>query len=179
MHLAKNIAKNIAKNNFAMINNPVQIIKGYGLLKNHVQIAEVDKEISLAIVYPGFYVPASVINNCNVILDARTPMEYREINADMVNNETIIKSQETLIGFAVCQSFSTILEHRCLRLFDFLVSFAKSINVSKIPFHMTHETIGSLTGSTRVSVTRLLGKFEEEGLLTIRKRRIIYKGLEI
>lgn len=169
----------LEKHNFAILDKPIQIVEGYGLLKNHVYISNTDREVSLAIVYPGFYVPTSVINNCNVILDARTPMEYRELNADMVNSATIIKSQETLICFAVCQSFSLILEHRCLKLFDFLVNFSKSLGIDKIPFHMTHESIASLIGSTRVSVTRLFAKFEEEGLLTIRKRRIIYKGLEI
>ncbi|MGF1486227.1 MAG: Crp/Fnr family transcriptional regulator [Prochloraceae cyanobacterium] len=42
-----------------------------------------------------------------------------------------------------------------------------------LPFSLTHSQIGSAIGSTRVTVTRLMGKLREEGLISIQEDNLI------
>jgi len=43
---------------------------------------------------------------------------------------------------------------------------------------LTHQEIANLIGSSRVTVTKLINKFIDEGMLTIKKRKIIIKDFE-
>ena len=43
---------------------------------------------------------------------------------------------------------------------------------------LTHQEIANLIGSSRVTVTKLINRFIDEGLLTIKKRKIIIKDFE-
>jgi len=43
-----------------------------------------------------------------------------------------------------------------------------------LPFPLTHAQIGSAIGSTRVTVTRLMGKLRQQGLIGIQGDHLIY-----
>jgi CRP/FNR family transcriptional regulator len=43
---------------------------------------------------------------------------------------------------------------------------------------LTHQEIANLIGSSRVTVTKLINRFIDEGLITIKKRKIIIKDFE-
>ena len=42
-----------------------------------------------------------------------------------------------------------------------------------MPFPLTHAQIGSAIGSTRVTITRLMGKLRQRGLITIQGDSLI------
>lgn len=47
----------------------------------------------------------------------------------------------------------------------------------RLPVRLTHQTLASAIGTTRVTVTRLLGGFQRQGEISIdRTRHIILKG---
>jgi CRP/FNR family transcriptional regulator len=43
---------------------------------------------------------------------------------------------------------------------------------------LTHQEIANLIGSSRVTVTKLINKFIDDGMITIKKRKIIIKDFE-
>lgn len=43
---------------------------------------------------------------------------------------------------------------------------------------LTHQDIANLIGSSRVTVTKLMNQFMDEGLIKIYKRKIIIKDME-
>lgn len=52
-----------------------------------------------------------------------------------------------------------------------------TIEGSLIPVHLTHQTLASAIATTRVTVTRLLGYFQQQGEISLnRDRQIILKG---
>ena len=48
-----------------------------------------------------------------------------------------------------------------------------------IPYHYTHEQLGSIIGARRVAVTRAFGVLQDEGAVELRRRRIHVKDLEL
>jgi len=67
-----------------------------------------------------------------------------------------------------------------LRLWQFLVwlseKFGRNVEQGKlIELHVTHQEMAEVLNTTRVTVTRLLQQFEEEGTMTRYKRRIILR----
>jgi CRP-like cAMP-binding protein len=65
-----------------------------------------------------------------------------------------------------------------LRLWQFLIwlseKFGRDVEQGKlIDLNVTHQEISEVLNTTRVTVTRLLQQFEEEGLLIRHKRRIV------
>ena len=67
-----------------------------------------------------------------------------------------------------------------LRLWQFLIwlgeKFGRDVDLGKlIDIAVTHQEIAEVINTTRVSVTRMLQQYEEEGLLTRRQRRIILR----
>lgn len=47
-----------------------------------------------------------------------------------------------------------------------------------LPWPLTHAQIGSAIGSTRVTVTRLMGRLRQEGILEIQRDNLIYLALD-
>ncbi|MEC4816495.1 MAG: Crp/Fnr family transcriptional regulator [Scytonema sp. PMC 1069.18] len=66
----------------------------------------------------------------------------------------------------------------CLRLWQFLIwlseKFGRDVEQGKlIDLNVTHQEMAEVLNTTRVTVTRLLQQYEEEGMLIRNKRRII------
>ncbi|AFY86962.1 MAG: Regulatory protein CysR [Chroococcidiopsis cubana SAG 39.79] len=84
----------------------------------------------------------------------------------------------------VCQTEELLsIIHRkpvSLRLWQFLIwlgqKFGRDVDLGRlIDVAVTHQEIAEVINTTRVSVTRMLQQFEEEGLLTRHQRRIILR----
>jgi len=82
----------------------------------------------------------------------------------------------------ICQTEELLsIIHRkpvSLRLWQFLIwlgeKFGRDVDLGRlIDVAVTHQEIAEVVNTTRVSVTRMLQQFEEEGLLTRHQRRII------
>jgi CRP-like cAMP-binding protein len=48
-----------------------------------------------------------------------------------------------------------------------------------IPYHYTHEQLGTIIGARRVAVTLAFGVLQDEGAVELRQRQIHVKDLEI
>ncbi|MBO3463247.1 Crp/Fnr family transcriptional regulator [Aetokthonos hydrillicola Thurmond2011] len=82
-----------------------------------------------------------------------------------------IQQAEELLSIIHCKPI-------CLRLWQFLMwlgeKFGRDVEQGKlIDLNVTHQEIAEVLNTTRVTVTRLLQQFEEEGKLSRAKRRII------
>ncbi len=66
--------------------------------------------------------------------------------------------------------FSKLVNYLLLLCKDFGVSAGTSIVIN---LHISHQEIADAIGSTRVSVTRLIGKLKHLGLLTVHQKKII------
>lgn len=84
----------------------------------------------------------------------------------------------------ICQTEELLsIIHRkpvSLRLWQFLIwlgqKFGRDVDLGRlIDIAVTHQEIAEVINTTRVSVTRMLQQFEEEGLLTRYQRRIILR----
>jgi CRP-like cAMP-binding protein len=69
----------------------------------------------------------------------------------------------------------------CLRLWQFLIwlseKFGRDVEQGKlIDLNVTHQEMAEVLNTTRVTVTRLLQQYEEEGTLVRNKRRIILRS---
>lgn len=84
-----------------------------------------------------------------------------------------IQQAEELLSIVHCKPIS-------LRLWQFLVwlseKFGRNVEQGKlIDLNVTHQEMAEVLNTTRVTVTRLLQQFEEEGTLVRHKRRIILR----
>jgi CRP-like cAMP-binding protein len=94
-------------------------------------------------------------------------MWSQEVNALLSH----IQQAEELLSIVHCKPIS-------MRLWQFLVwlseKFGRNVEQGKlIDLNVTHQEMAEVLNTTRVTVTRLLQQFEEEGTMVRHKRRII------
>ncbi|MBW4506911.1 MAG: Crp/Fnr family transcriptional regulator [Scytonematopsis contorta HA4267-MV1] len=94
-------------------------------------------------------------------------MWSQEVNALLSH----IQQAEELLSIVHCKPIS-------MRLWQFLVwlseKFGRTVEQGKlIDLNVTHQEMAEVLNTTRVTVTRLLQQFEEEGTMVRHKRRII------
>lgn len=94
---------------------------------------------------------------------------YQDVNALLSH----IQQAEELLSIVHCKPMS-------LRLWQFLVwlsrKFGREVEQGKlIDLNATHQEMAEVLNTTRVTVTRLLQQFEEEGMLLRQKRQMILR----
>ena len=94
---------------------------------------------------------------------------YQDVNALLSH----IQQAEQLLSIVHCKPMS-------LRLWQFLVwlsgKFGREVEQGKlIDLNATHQEMAEVLNTTRVTVTRLLQQFEEEGTLLRQKRQMILR----
>lgn len=67
------------------------------------------------------------------------------------------------------------VHHRLLQLFVWLAhKFGRAVELGQlIDLHLTHQSLAETIGTTRVTVTRLLAKFEQQGIVRRQNRHFI------
>ncbi len=94
---------------------------------------------------------------------------YQDVNALLSH----IQQAEELLSIVHCKPMS-------LRLWQFLVwlsrKFGREVEQGQLIYlNATHQEMAEVLNTTRVTVTRLLQQFEEEGMLLRQKRQIILR----
>ena len=117
---------------------------------------------------------------------AFTPVELMSLQADQVG--AALKEHPDLSGIMLRGLSSRILQtemmietlaHRDMgsRLVSFLLILCRDFGVPgesgiTIDLKLSHQAIAEAIGSTRVTVTRLLGDLREQGMISIHKKKI-------
>lgn len=97
------------------------------------------------------------------------PFHSDDLQAAMVSH---IQQMEELLNIVQCKRVPL----RLLKLLNWLARrFGEEVDQGRlIDLHLTHQILAEILGATRVTITRLLNQYEQEGKLTrLRRHRIL------
>ncbi len=123
--------------------------------------------ITLGIWGVGDIVGQPLAQNAMYQLECLTPVRARRIELEMVNLAEVralqVQQMETLLNILHCRP----LPQRLLMLLEWLAEKYGQVSDRGclLDMRLTHRAIAEIIGTTRVTVTRLLNEFENQGKL--------------
>lgn len=186
--LNKSLLKNYFKEEYIVIPSKnydviFLLVKGKAYV---TQISREGKEVILEIIRPGgvFFGDTCVfLNEKNVKLDdyiqSVVDVQVLEIPKKLIEREAIKNPQIiiNMLNIVACKLYEADSKIKILALFDIksrlkheLIHLARTVGFNKgnyfvIREKITHEELAKLIGSSRETVTKLLGELKEEGLI--------------
>jgi len=141
--------------------------------------------VALGLWGPGDIVSTRLSSLNPYELEALTATVVETVNPDDLDLATVLTEHFGATEQLLSITRTRLAEARFSRLLEWLghrfgvvSNNAFLIDLNRI--YLTHQTLGELTGSTRVTITRLLNAFERRGVITYernRRMRIAADGL--
>jgi CRP-like cAMP-binding protein len=160
---------------------PLETTSLWKIETGYVRGVTIDEDGTLATI--GFWQPGDVIGQYLSCLDSFDIECLTPVEACVLPHDDLQCQANLFIYAHQMQSLLAILHHKRIetRLICFLNWLAKEFGHPTtrgclINLRLTHQDIADAIGTTRVTITRLLNQFQQEGRLLWRRQRCILRN---